>query len=167
METDVTLYIVRHAWAEERGTDWPDDARRPLSALGSDRWAGICQVLTERGVSPTVIATSPFLRCRQTAGILVDAMDSTPDIVDLDDLAPDSDLDAILEWTSRQVSDEHREIAWVGHSPDVDEMTATLIGADGRLRFAKGAVAMLRFSDPVRVGGAELRWLLSAKLLGC
>jgi CHAD domain-containing protein len=32
------LYLVRHAVAEERGSDWPDDSQRPLSDDGVKRW---------------------------------------------------------------------------------------------------------------------------------
>ena len=28
------LYLIRHAVAEERGDEWPDDAKRPLSDDG-------------------------------------------------------------------------------------------------------------------------------------
>jgi hypothetical protein len=47
-------------------------------------------------------------------------------------------------------------------------MTAALIGSpDGLVRFAKGAIAAIRFDGPLVLGGGELQWLVSAKVLGC
>jgi len=47
-------------------------------------------------------------------------------------------------------------------------MTAALIGGDaGEIRFAQGAVAALSLGDVSQPGGGELRWLLTAKTLGC
>jgi hypothetical protein len=34
-------------------------------------------------------------------------------------------------------------------------------------KLAKGAVAMVRLAEPPRLGQGELRWLVTAKLLGC
>ena len=31
------LYLIRHGIAEERGDDWPDDSKRPLTAAGISR----------------------------------------------------------------------------------------------------------------------------------
>ena len=35
------------------------------------------------------------------------------------------------------------------------------------IRFAKGAVAAIRFDREPTVGNGELQWLATAKLLGC
>jgi hypothetical protein len=36
----------------------------------------------------------------------------------------------------------------------------------GALSFSKGAVAAIRFADPPQLGHGELRWLVTAKILG-
>jgi hypothetical protein len=47
-------------------------------------------------------------------------------------------------------------------------LTAALIGdLQGAIRFAKGAVAAVRFPDRVALAEGELRWLVTAKMLGC
>ena len=47
-------------------------------------------------------------------------------------------------------------------------MAAALIGQpDGLIRFAKGAIAAIRFDGPLVLGGGELQWLVTAKVLGC
>ena len=160
------IYIVRHAWAGDRDDSrWPDDGMRPLTAEGKERFARVVKKLVGTGMTPTVIATSPLVRCMETAEILAAALDG-PQIVKLDELQPGSDFQGLLRWTARQA--KHEQIAWVGHAPDVDKFAAALIGDGGALiHFGKGAVAAIRFDGEPHVGYGELRWLAAAKVLGC
>jgi phosphohistidine phosphatase len=162
------LYIIRHAWAGDRGDpQWPDDRLRPLTESGQKRFAKLAAKLVKHGMTPEVIATSPLLRCVQTAEILAGETAAKPEIVELDALQPGSDLVELMRWTTRQVVG-HRRMAWVGHSPDVERLTGSLIGAsEGLIRFAKGGVAAIRFDGPLEVGAGELRWLVTAGVLGC
>ena len=161
------LYIVRHAWAGHFGDpEWPDDFQRPLSDKGGKRFSKVVETLALRGFAPEVVATSPLIRCRQTAERIVDVVRPRPELVELDELRPGSELEGLVKWTARQAK-HHREVAWVGHAPDVGRMAAAMIGQAGWIRFAKGAVAAIRFYDTPEVGGGELRWLVTAKMLGC
>jgi phosphohistidine phosphatase len=162
------LYIVRHAWAEEADeTRWPDDAQRPLTDEGCKRFAKMVKVLADRGLAPAVVATSPLVRCRQTAEIIARQIAGKPRLVPRDELSPGSDLDKLLAWTAPYAADEE-QFAWVGHAPDVGELAAALIGdGSANLVFAKGALAAIEFDGhPTRRQG-ELRWLVTAKILGC
>ena len=161
------LYIVRHAWAGEFGDPrYPDDRLRPLTSDGKERFAEVVRKLAKRGFAPTVIATSPLVRCRQTADIIAARTPGKATVEELKALEPGSDLNALLAWSAAQPADV--ELAWVGHMPDVGELAATMIG-DRRalIHFAKGAVASLNAGSPLRSGAAELQWLATAKLLGC
>jgi phosphohistidine phosphatase len=162
------LYIIRHAWAGTSGDpQWPDDAQRPLTAEGKIRFAKVVDLLVERGVAPQIIATSPMVRCRQTAEILSRGVLSAPEVIPRDELLPDGDLQSLLAWTGKQTG-KCEQIAWVGHAPDVGQMTALLIGQDdGFIHFNKGSVAAVRFEDLPDTGRGELRWLVVPKLLGC
>jgi phosphohistidine phosphatase len=162
------LYIIRHAWAGQFGDpQWPDDFQRPLTAEGKERFAQVVEVLAERGFRPEIVATSPLVRCRETAEIVARQGGERSRLVELDALRPDSDLEGLVAWTSSKAR-ECREVAWVGHAPDVGEMTAALIGQTGAsVRFAKGAVAAVGFEGRPRLGQGQLRWLVTAKMLGC
>jgi phosphohistidine phosphatase len=162
------LYIVRHAWAGEFGDpQWPDDRKRPLTEEGKKRFAGLAALLAERGVTPTRIAASPMVRCLQTARLLAKAMPVPAEVVEREELLPNGDLESLLAWTAKQAT-RHPQIAWVGHAPDVSYITLALIGnTNGSLRFAKGAAAAIRFDATPQLGAGELRWLLTAKMLGC
>jgi len=161
------LYIIRHAWAEERGGAWSSDAERPLTEEGRQRFARMIKMLAEREFAPQVIATSPLVRCRQTAEIVARHAPGKPQIVERPELEPGGDLEGILRWTRDQAGDRE-EVAWVGHAPDVGHMAAALVGQGGcAIRFAKGGIAAIRFDGPVGAGQGELWWLLTAKILGC
>ena len=162
------LYIVRHAWAADRDdARYANDASRPLTERGTQRFRRVVQHLARCGWAPSRVATSPLLRCQQTAEIIADEVPQHPKITVLEALEPGSRLDEALTWTRSQAK-RHDQIAWVGHAPDVSEMTAQLIG-DGRawIRFAKGAVAAIHFGGSIRPGQGILYWHATAKLLGC
>ena len=159
------LYIVRHAWAGHSGDPaWPDDAQRPLTDEGRKRFAKVARRLAQAGCSPALIASSPLVRCRQTAAVLAERLPGGPPIVELDALRPGSDLEALLQWTAEQAPSD---VAWVGHAPDVGRMTAALIGeGQGHIRLAKGGCAAIAIDGPPRLAGGELYWLATARLLG-
>lgn len=161
------LYVVRHAWAGEHGDPrYPDDRLRPLTSEGKERFATMVRKLVKRGFAPLRIATSPLVRCRQTANIIAAGVPGKPTIEEVQALAPGSDLNALVAWSAAQPPDA--DLVWVGHMPDVGELTAAMIGDRRALvHFAKGAVASLNTATPLRAGGAELVWLATAKLLGC
>jgi phosphohistidine phosphatase len=163
----MNLYIIRHAWAEDRDDSrWPDDGLRPLTPNGKERFAQVVKKLVRSGMTPSVVATSPLVRCIETAGLVAAGLPEGPMIVELDELRPGSDLEGLLRWTVRQAQ-KHEQIAWVGHAPDVSRLAAALIGeGDSSIHFAKGAVAAIRFDGPATLGNGELLWLVTAKLLG-
>ena len=160
------LYIVRHAWAEERDPlRYSDDSLRPLTKEGRARFVAVAKKLAQRGVAPDLIATSPYLRCRQTAEILAKRMSPEVAIVESEFLAPGGSLPKLLEWTSRQ---EKKSVAWVGHAPDVEQCVARLIGRGrSQIRMPKGSAAAIEFSEQPAVGKGVLRWLVTAKMLDC
>jgi phosphohistidine phosphatase len=160
------LYIVRHAWAEDRDpARFPNDDLRPLTSDGKKRFAKTVKRLVDGGFNPTLVASSPLVRCRETAEIFVKRLEKFARLVELDALKPGSDLAELVRWTAEQTDEA---IAWVGHAPDVSELAAALIG-DGipSIRFAKGATAAIEFAAKIAPGKGELNWLATAKLLGC
>lgn len=161
------LYIARHAWAGERGDPrWPDDSLRELTPEGIDRFTRVVKTLADRGFEPGRIATSPYVRCWQTAEIIARYVTSNPKIDALEALEPGSEIGPLLEW-SREHATNGEDVCWCGHSPDVEQLAAELIG-DGaaRIRFAKGAIAAISFEDDIDTGAGELNWLATAKSLG-
>jgi phosphohistidine phosphatase len=161
------LYIIRHGLAGEHGDPrYPDDRMRPLTDEGRKRFADTMKHLAGLGFQPQTVATSPLVRCRQTAEIVAERVRGKPKLAELAALEPGSDVDALIEWSNDQRRDE---VAWVGHAPDVSDLAAALLGPRGEtaIRFAKGAVACIAFDGVVARGAGELQWLVTAKVLGC
>jgi phosphohistidine phosphatase len=161
------LYIVRHAWAESRDDPaWTDDGERPLTKEGRRRFTLLVEKLAARGFAPEFIVTSPLVRCRQTAELIAAAVAHKPEIVARDELVPGSNLAGLLRWTVRHAQ-RYEEVAWVGHAPDVGRLAAAMIGEGPcAVDFAQGAVAAIRFDDRLQPGQGEIRWLVTAKVLG-
>jgi phosphohistidine phosphatase len=159
------IYIARHAWAGERGNPrWPDDSLRELTPEGIERYAKVVKTLADRGFAPQRIATSPYTRCRQTADIIAKYVAGKPEIDELAALEPGSELEPLIEWSNAQGG---RDLCWVGHSPDVEDLAADLVGeGTARIRFAKGSVAAIDFDGEVGAGFGELYWSATAKILG-
>jgi phosphohistidine phosphatase len=161
-----SLFIIRHAYAGQHGDPrYPDDALRPLTPEGAKQFRKAMKKLAERGLEIDVIASSPLVRCRQTAEIVRDRLDARPELVELEALAPGSDLAALVEWSNAQ---PYERIAWVGHAPDVDRLTCALLGAPAHaIAFRKGAIAFLDFEAAIASGRGELRYFLAPADLGC
>lgn len=164
----MNLYIIRHAWAEQRdATRWPDDSERPLTSDGIERFRKMLGALRGRELELSLIVASPYVRCDQTARLTSEAFKPPVPVESVEALEPGSDLEALTAWTNQRISEGHDGVAWVGHAPDVDHLAAQLIG-NGRayICFAKGAIALIRFDNAVVPREGELRWLVTAKVLG-
>lgn len=160
----MVLYVARHAWAGRYGDPaWPDDSKRPLTDKGTARYRRLLAELTRAGFAPQRVATSPYARCVQTAALIAEACGAKVDKVA--ELAPGASAGPLLGWCERAGAEQ---LCLVGHNPDVEQITARLIGdRDAAVRFAKGAVAAIRFETPPPVlAEGTLLWHATAKLLG-
>jgi phosphohistidine phosphatase len=136
-----------------------------LTDDGRKRFAAMMKRLAGDVLSPTLIATSPLIRCRQTAEILAELLPTRVPIVERSELAPGVDLEGLVTWTMAQNASA---VAWVGHAPDVGHMAARLIGnGTASIRFSKGAICQIDFAGAIAPGRGELRWLVTARLLDC
>jgi len=161
------IYIARHAWAGERGDPrWPDDSLRELTPEGIARYAKLVKILANQGFDPDRIATSPYTRCRQTAELIAKHVVGDPAIDELQALEPGSDLETLIQW-SQDHAGKAESLCWVGHSPDVEDLTGALISdSNAGVRFAKGGVAAISFADEIAPASGELHWHVTAKVLG-
>ena len=82
------LYVIRHAIAAERGPDWPDDDKRPLTEKGIARFKEGVAGLIWLDVGLDEIFTSPLVRAKQTADLLAATIPGKPPVKLLPALAP-------------------------------------------------------------------------------
>jgi len=156
------LYLVRHGKAVAA----PDDAERPLTADGVDEMRRIARRLGKLGVRFGAVLTSPLVRARETAEVLVEV--GIADTVDeCAGLAPGGTLEQVLGEVVRHCGRGAERVALVGHEPTLSEWAARLAGARSfALELKKGGIIGLELPDrPPFEGRATLFWLTSPKLL--
>ncbi len=160
----VRWYLVRHAIAGARGPLWPDDTKRPVTPRGVKRMAQAVRGLRAFGVHVDVVMTSPLVRARQTADLLVEGLRHTPDLVIEPALGPGvatARLGAVL---TASLSGR-AAVALVGHEPALGRFAAWLIGARAPVPFKKGGVGRIDLAHGVREGSGQLIWLATPKML--
>ena len=158
---------MRHAVAAARGPDFPDDALRPLTPEGIDRWRRAVEGLREFGVSLDLILTSPFARAQETAGILAAGLKPKPRLVVVDALAAGARVAEVMAVIAKYAASPRgpTQIALVGHEPDLGDVATKLLGAKGSVTFKKGAVCRIDVDRAMPTGPGALRWLLPPSAL--
>ena len=163
------LYVVRHAVAHKRDGDrWPDDAKRPLTPEGEERFrraaGGILRLVPEVGL----VLSSPFVRAWRTAEILEQA--GWPSPVPCEELEPDYPPQKALSALARY--EDLGPVAIVGHRPGLHELVSYLLTGDtigedcgARVQIKKGGVARLHFDGAPELGAGSLEWALTPKAL--
>jgi phosphohistidine phosphatase len=157
------LYLVRHGIAAERGSAYPDDSKRPLTAGGITAMRKAVEGLAEFGVELDLVITSPLVRAKQTADILAQGIPGKPQVVSSDALAPAGSRAAVFQELARHA--RKGRIALVGHEPNLGELAARLIGARTPLAFKKGAVCRIDFEVLPPKGSGTLCWLATPRML--
>lgn len=158
------LYLIRHGLAAERGENYPDDTKRPLTSRGIQRLKREARALNALDVSFDVMLTSPLVRTRQTAEALASALRNPPPIANAPSLAPGGAHAAIIEELAKQ-SHRRKKIALVGHEPDIGELAARLLGIRKPLEFKKGGMCRIDVSALPPTGTGHLRWFLTPRIL--
>jgi phosphohistidine phosphatase len=164
MSGTIHLYLVRHAIAEERGENWPDDTKRPLSDEGRVKMARQVAGLEKLEVRIEEVLTSPLVRTRQTAEILAQGLSSRPKLTNFPALAPGHNakemLSALKDYAKRS------RLALVGHEPGLGDLMAALIGTRQPVTFKKGGIALVEVDRlPPEAGAGALCWFVTPKIL--
>jgi len=157
------LYLVRHAIAAERGDQWPDDTKRPLTDVGIARFKEAVEGLAWLSVEIDEIFTSPLVRAKQTATLLAHGLGNKTSVKTLDALAPGHTPRQVMNELSRTAK-RHR-IALVGHEPGLGELASHLLGSARALPFKKGGVCYIAIQGLASRRPGELEWFLPPKVL--
>jgi phosphohistidine phosphatase len=156
------VILVRHALAHERNrARWPDDSQRPLTAAGKRKFRKAARGLTRLLPKSAPVLTSPYVRARETAGILTAVHGGR--FIECPELAHGESPRAVFELLRVRAG---AAAILVGHEPDLGRFLAAAIGADkAQLVFKKGGAACIEFKRRVAPGTATLRWFLTPRLL--
>jgi phosphohistidine phosphatase len=154
------IVLVRHAQAGDPG-DWSGaDRDRPLDAKGQHSALRMARALASLLPAGNALCSSPYLRARQTAAPLAQALD-TP-LRQQKWLAPGEPSGIELEKLARSLPDTGC-LVMVGHEPDLSLLAGRLLGSTSAVvRMGKGAACGFAGTLP---GPMELVWHLPRRIL--
>ena len=159
------VILVRHAIAYARNRKrWPNDALRPLTPAGREKFRQAARGLAPWLPKAAVILTSPWVRARDTADLLAKAAqrDKPTECIEL--AGSESALRAFELLHSRK----EKVVVLVGHEPYLsDFLSAALAGERQRLEFEfkKGGAACVQFTRRAAPGQATLCWMVPPRFL--
>jgi phosphohistidine phosphatase len=114
-------------------------------------------------VKVDVVLTSPLVRAKQTAEVLVDGLKPAPALKIMPALspgiAPPKMAQVLAGFTKSQV------LMLVGHEPDLGEFACWLLGAKAPLPFKKGGVCRIDLPSSSPQGSGQLIWLAMPRML--
>jgi phosphohistidine phosphatase len=139
-----TLYIVRHAKAEDRAT-FMSDHDRELISEGIMAAARVGRFLRDKSVLPDQIASSTAPRARDTAKVIAEQIGFDPAQIQLNENLFEGGPKAYLAAVN-QLPDSAQSAMIMGHNPDVsyfaEFLTHQSVGS-----MSKGAVIAVQFDE--------------------
>jgi len=164
----VLVVLVRHAHAGSRDPiHYADDSVRPITDKGRATQARVSRYLVARGIAPTVILSSPWLRAMQTAEILAEAYPAAerPMIVPCPDLTGTPNLRSL----ARAAGSGHAgdTLTFVGHEPWLGQLASALLTGSTTamdVDFPKSGVIGIEASRLAR-GKGKLRFFVRPAML--
>jgi phosphohistidine phosphatase len=117
------LDLVRHGEALPVAAG--GDAERPLSPRGIGEVAHLARRLTRIGPAPVRLFTSPLLRARQTASLVLSGYNDAPEPVVTSELLPDAEPADLVRWLAAEAPGAGH-VMLVGHMPMLGDLTGHL-----------------------------------------
>jgi phosphohistidine phosphatase len=159
------VFLVRHAIAHARNrTRWPNDALRPLTPAGIRKFRIAARGLTDLLPRGIVVLSSPYVRARATADILVNAMRRAK-LAECAELAANETVTRAFDLLRAR---KEESVVLVGHEPNLSAFLAAALGgahARFKIEFKKGGAACIGFERKIEPGQATLRWMLPPRVL--
>ncbi|WP_375444490.1 histidine phosphatase family protein [uncultured Fibrella sp.] len=142
-----TLYVVRHAKAEDRAV-FMNDHDRELLPEGIMAAARVGRYLAEKGISAERLISSPAHRAKDTAKVIAEQLNIDPASVELDEKLYEGGAKAYLA-AINSLPDTCESVMLFGHNPDVSYFSEYLTHQDvGSM--SKGSIVAITFDN--------LRW---------
>ena len=170
----MNLYILRHGIAVERGTTgYASDADRPLTQKGRRKLRKVGRAMKAMDLSFDWILSSPYLRARQTAEIIVRVLRCQRRLELDDSLAPSGKVAKLIEQlnhpSGRRLG-KHRkfeDVLLVGHEPYLSRLVSLLISGDAHAGIVLKKGGLCRLSAEALKAGrcAQLEWLVTPSQL--
>jgi phosphohistidine phosphatase len=164
----MNIFLLRHGIAVDPGTAGFDkDSERTLTPKGERKLWQVADAMFAMKLSFDAIFTSPYVRARQTADIIAEALDLRKKLQEVDHLTPGGSARRLIE-TINSIKPAVAEVLLVGHEPSLSELISLLISGDtpASVLMKKGGLCKLS-ADSLQHGRcATLEWLLMPKQMG-
>lgn len=161
------LYLLRHGDAGEAGDPKYKDAERPLTSKGIQRTKQLAHALQGMELSFDAVLSSPLVRARATAEIMVRGVKFGGKLELTDSLTPFGSMENLVHLltTLRPVP---QNVLLVGHEPYLSGFISLLCtGGPGLgLEMKKGALCRLEVTQLLCGRCASLEWLLPPRVVG-
>ncbi len=160
------VYLVRHGIAADLAPDGAlTDADRPLTDLGIERFRKASETYARLMVRPDRIISSPLVRARQTAEILVDVLDWDGELEFSEDLVYSATPTRAATMLQGELLNDADSVALVGHEPHLGSLLGLLLNGVDRapVPLSKGMCASVELKEPQSMVG-KLRFALSQKI---
>ena len=161
----MNLYILRHGIAVESGTPgYERDADRPLTPEGERKLGQIAEAMQQLELSFDVILSSPYLRARQTAEIVAEALNARKKLELSDALTPGGSTRKLVEYLNR-LDPVPENVLLVGHEPYLSGLVS-LLAAGSESTFValkKGGLCRIAIESLKHGRCGFLMWLLTPR----
>lgn len=157
------IYILRHGIAVEPGSPgFEDDSQRPLTAEGKKKMRRIAKAIKAMDLSFDLVLTSPFLRAKQTADIVVEFLKAKKKLVLAEELTPSGSPRALIARIRNSIPPQGK-VLLVGHEPYLSRFVSLLVTGDfsAAITLKKGGLCKLTAESLKQGRCASLDWLLT------
>ena len=162
------LYILRHGIAVDRATPgFEDDSTRPLTAEGQKKMRQNAQGMKIMDLSFDVILSSPYLRAKETATIVLQKFKTKNNKMLLTKaLLPEASIEQIIKEINLNYY-KNKSLLLVGHEPHLSSLISVLLTGKPNMiiDFKKGGLCRLTAMTPLSKESARLDWLLTPSQL--
>ena len=161
----MNIFLLRHGIAVEPGAPgFVQDAQRPLTPKGERKLKKIARAMERLELKFDLVLSSPYIRARQTAEMVVRGLKIKRALEFSDTLIPSGNLKKLIEELPH-LEPTPENLLLVGHEPSLSELISLLVsGAPGlSVLMKKGGLCKLCISDLRHGRCATLEWLLTPK----
>ncbi|MEH2267307.1 MAG: phosphohistidine phosphatase SixA [Nostoc sp.] len=161
------LYLIRHGIAEDKGLGIKDE-ERSLTKEGRQKTEKVAQKLVKLGLNFDLILTSPLVRARQTAEILI-AEKLSSQFEESSHLAPDGQISSWLkDWLEPRNYSQNTQLALIGHEPNLSNWAEILLWGEVKASLVLKKAGMIGIKLPETgspLGRSQMFWLTPPKYL--
>ena len=163
----MNIFLLRHGLAvEPESVGIAKDSERPLTPKGERKLWKIAQAIAALELSFDWVLASPYVRARQTAEIVAEALGLGNEIQLTESLVPAGSMKKLIELMNHR-KPAPANVLLVGHEPYLSDLISVLIsgGTDLEVTMKKGGFCKLSTASLEHGRCAVLEWLLTPKHL--